>query len=209
MKFNILKEWFLKRAQLEEGLEIGAGSLSHKPGSEEYKVMNNLGEVTRSPEGDEQKKAKKLPMAVYKLLGVDPAIPGDDVSKPFDAEPLHHPCFDLPIVGGLMTPDEYSAKHAKYLCFHCKEEFVGDAAAIEHFGPTCQCKPLCQVSRADYETLQNTLKCYREEDTGLHRKLVSLRAEHADALRREEEKGYARGLKDGKQMYRGMDSHKE
>jgi len=37
---------------------------------------------------------------------------------------------------------------------------------------------------------------YREEDTDLHRELRRMESDHATALRREEEKGYARGLRD-------------
>jgi hypothetical protein len=37
------------------------------------------------------------------------------------------------------------------------------------------------------------------EDTELHREIYRLKADHATALRREEEKGYARGLRDARQ----------
>jgi len=37
MKFNISKEWLLKRAHLEEGLEIGAGGPIHQSdGGKDY-----------------------------------------------------------------------------------------------------------------------------------------------------------------------------
>jgi hypothetical protein len=39
---------------------------------------------------------------------------------------------------------------------------------------------------------------YQGEDTELHREIQRLQADHAVALRREEEKGYARGLRDAK-----------
>lgn len=44
--------------------------------------------------------------------------------------------------------------------------------------------------------LEAALRRYREEDTDLHRELARLRGEHRLALKREEEAGYARGLRD-------------
>lgn len=98
------------------------------------------------------------------------------------------------------TPSEYLEKHAKYLCFHCKEVFTSDIAATEHFGPSCQSKPLCQITREEWENNQRQLREYREDDAPIHREMVRLKDKHRDELRSEEEKGYSRGLKDGREL---------
>lgn len=47
------------------------------------------------------------------------------------------------------------------------------------------------------------LERYRWEDTDLHRQIHSIQAEHSAALRRAEEIGYDRGLRDGMKLKRG------
>jgi hypothetical protein len=46
--------------------------------------------------------------------------------------------------------------------------------------------------------MQDMVRRYQSEDTDLHREIYRMQADHATALRREEEKGYARGLEDAK-----------
>lgn len=56
--------------------------------------------------------------------------------------------------------------------------------------------PACQIDMTDVRAMENQLRQYREEDTVLHREIHRMQADHAVALQREEEKGYARGLND-------------
>jgi hypothetical protein len=81
-------------------------------------------------------------------------------------------------------------------CFHCDEVFTDHAAALEHFGESMCDDPACQIDMTDVRAMENQLRQYREEDTALHRELRRMESDHATALRREEEKGYARGLRD-------------
>lgn len=87
-----------------------------------------------------------------------------------------------------------------WTCFHCGETFPGDLAgsrkAREHFGPTPDRDPSCTISARKLRLLEDQLARYRSEDTDLHREIARLRSDHAAALRAEEEKGYARGLRD-------------
>ncbi len=68
--------------------------------------------------------------------------------------------------------------------------------ARAHFGPTPDRDPACTITARKLRLLEDELESYRHEDTALHREIAGLRADHAAALRREEEKGYARGLRD-------------
>jgi hypothetical protein len=85
----------------------------------------------------------------------------------------------------------------RWRCFHCDEVFIDETAAREHFGETLCADPACQIDMTDVRAMENQLRQYHEEDTVLHREIHALKADHAVALRREEEKGYARGLADG------------
>lgn len=93
-------------------------------------------------------------------------------------------------------------------CFHCDEYFTGAqrAAAAEHFGADQGAEPACKIAESDkglvgyIRELEGDLETCRQEDTPLHRRIGSLICEHATALRREEEKGYARGLRDGRAL---------
>jgi hypothetical protein len=85
-------------------------------------------------------------------------------------------------------------------CFHCDEVFHCPSAAAEHFGPTQDVKPACQVDVARVREVEEELARYREEDGPLHRELANQRAEHTQALRRAEEAGYSKGLRDGREL---------
>jgi hypothetical protein len=84
-------------------------------------------------------------------------------------------------------------------CFHCDEVFDEFEAARIHFGPTLFSEAACQIDAAALRELQAELTRYREEDTDLHRSIHAIQGEHATALRREEELGYARGLADARE----------
>lgn len=81
-------------------------------------------------------------------------------------------------------------------CFHCDAAFIDAKQAALHFGTKLRHDPVCQVSAERLRELELQLERYQEEDTDLHRQIYRMQAQHATALRREEEKGYARGLRD-------------
>ncbi len=97
-------------------------------------------------------------------------------------------------------PDTYPTPEHGWICFHCGEHFPGTMAgqckARLHFGASIHDEPKCQISAFRLRAMEAQLRRYREEDTDLHREIARLRSDHAIALRREEEKGYARGLRD-------------
>lgn len=96
--------------------------------------------------------------------------------------------------------ETYPTPEHGWTCFHCGENFPGtmsgQRAAQLHFGKSIHDEPKCQISARAVRVMEAQLCSYREEDTDLHRELASLKSDHASALRREEEKGYARGIKD-------------
>lgn len=90
-------------------------------------------------------------------------------------------------------------------CFHCDEVFHTEMEARNHFGSTEVSEPACLIKApgefALLQALRNAeaeLSRYRREDSDILRAMWSMQADHATALRREEEKGYARGLEDAK-----------
>lgn len=93
-----------------------------------------------------------------------------------------------------MTSDE---QRAAWRCFHCDEMFTDKGAALEHFGRSESADPACQINIKRFREMEELLARWQAEDTDLHRHIYRLNADHAVALRREEELGYARGLKDG------------
>lgn len=82
-------------------------------------------------------------------------------------------------------------------CFHCGEVFTEAEDARIHFGATLASDPACQINAEQVREMEDTLARFREEDTDLHREIYRLKSDHQIALRREEEAGYAKGLKDG------------
>ncbi|WP_197689302.1 hypothetical protein [Bradyrhizobium erythrophlei] len=90
-------------------------------------------------------------------------------------------------------------------CFHCDEVFTDEAAAREHFGISEMEIPGCKLNALEGGLLgivrrqEEQLEQYHREDTASYREFYALGADHYRALRSEEEKGYARGLKDARQ----------
>ena len=91
-------------------------------------------------------------------------------------------------------------------CFHCGETFTKAQArwARQHFGADEGALPVCQMRLPGEHQLLNALRNaeeelarYRAEDSDLMRALYAMQSDHAQALRREEERGYERGLADG------------
>ena len=93
-------------------------------------------------------------------------------------------------------------------CFHCDEVFMNGDEARLHFGNSLDALPVCQVDAAKLRELEqqlrdkeDQLRSYREEDTELHQQIRSIESQHDTAIRRAEESGYAKGLRDGKLLY--------
>lgn len=101
-----------------------------------------------------------------------------------------------------MSEETYLTPEHGWVCFHCGEHFPdnhgGWRAAQLHFGTSIHDEPKCQITARALRIMERDLRRYQEEDTDLHRELARLRSDHAIALRREEEKGYARGLEDAR-----------
>lgn len=92
-------------------------------------------------------------------------------------------------------------------CFHCDEVFTEREAAADHFGAQIGCADdvACKINATDgllvkmLREAQEELSAYHQEDNAAFRQFYSLGAEHAVALRRAEEAGYARGITDATQ----------
>lgn len=92
-------------------------------------------------------------------------------------------------------------------CFHCAATFTKaqERWAREHFGDDQEELPACQMRLPGEHHLltilrkaRRELKRYQAEDNDLMRAVYAMSADHAAALRREEERGYERGLADGR-----------
>jgi hypothetical protein len=88
----------------------------------------------------------------------------------------------------------------QWRCFHCDEIFTDREQACVHFGKSQLQKPACQIDVVEFRRTEDLMQLYAHEDTDLHREIHRLHAAHHTALQREEEKGYARGLKDGMEL---------
>lgn len=102
-----------------------------------------------------------------------------------------------------------SARKIHWRCFHCDATFTKaqERWAREHFGDDMGDLPVCKMRLpGEHELLSALRKAQRElrrfyaEDTDLIRAIYAMRADHADALRREEERGYEKGLADGRAL---------
>lgn len=99
-----------------------------------------------------------------------------------------------------------------WTCFHCGENFpgnlAGQKAAQQHFGAAVDAIPGCRLRmrKGEHSLLRRIRWLEKElgdlrarvqsEDTDKDREMYAMQASHAQALIREEEKGYARGLYD-------------
>lgn len=95
----------------------------------------------------------------------------------------------------------------RWRCFHCGDVFTQaqERWAREHFGADQDALPVCQMRLPGewhlltvLRKMEAELRSYREEDTDLWRSLHAMSADHAEALRREEERGYSKGLADAR-----------
>jgi len=92
-------------------------------------------------------------------------------------------------------------------CFHCGETFtlLQKRWAAEHFGRSELDTPVCLMRVSGEGSLltalrnaQEELDRRRAEDSDVIRAMHAMSADHAAALRREEERGYERGLRDAR-----------
>lgn len=86
----------------------------------------------------------------------------------------------------------------QWRCFHCDEVMTTVKAGLEHFGHNELCEPICTVPAAEVRRMECELDRYRADDSDKDREFYAFQAHHYQALMREEEKGYERGLRDGK-----------
>jgi hypothetical protein len=94
-------------------------------------------------------------------------------------------------------------------CFHCGEGFTRaqERWAREHFGRDESAEPVCLIRTAGESALLSALRKaedeladYRAEDSRIMRAMWAMACDHRQALIREEEKGYAKGLRDGQAL---------
>ena len=83
-------------------------------------------------------------------------------------------------------------------CFHCAETFTDKALAAEHFGKSEQQNPACQIDIGEYREMEARMIRYNEEDADCHRAMRQMENKHQIYLRRSEDDGYAKALKDTK-----------
>lgn len=108
-------------------------------------------------------------------------------------------CSCLPLGQTFGQPHaEVALNDLTWRCFHCDEVFTDRNAAMTHFGKSEHREAACTIDVARLRDLEDQLQSYRNEDTELYRQIARMQSDHATALRREEEKGYARGLEDAK-----------
>lgn len=91
-----------------------------------------------------------------------------------------------------------------WTCFHCGETFTTPGAARDHFGADSLAEPGCRIKAGEELGLlmalrkaEAELERYRAEDSDKDRQMAAMAADYGQALQREEEKGYERGLRDG------------
>lgn len=90
-------------------------------------------------------------------------------------------------------------------CYHCSELFLVEIDARNHFGATQDAEPACKIKMAGEFALLTALRNAEErlesrqsDDTDAIRAMHAMQSDHAQALRLEEEKGFARGVADVK-----------
>lgn len=64
---------------------------------------------------------------------------------------------------------------------------------------------MCQIFGKTVRAMEDEISRYRNEDTDLHRQIAHMQTEHNTALMRAEESGYAKGLRDGRELAPNVD----
>ena len=104
--------------------------------------------------------------------------------------------FDAARIRALTAENEALRRERGWRCFHCDEVFTTVEAATEHFGKYEDATPGCCIDLAEYRRMEQVDFAHRVEDDECSRTFHRMQADHLTALRREEEKGYERGLRD-------------
>jgi len=103
-----------------------------------------------------------------------------------------------------MKPDEQNKdsraagreEAVAWRCFHCDETFSDHESASAHFGTHERHAPACTIDAAEYRRMEKLQERFAEEDADCHRAMYRMQSEHQVALRRAEEDGYAKGVRD-------------
>jgi hypothetical protein len=116
---------------------------------------------------------------------------------------------DLPSRVEAATGAERRDRKIYWRCFHCGEGFTRaqERWAREHFGRDEGAEPVCLIRSAGESALLSALReaedelaSYRAEDSAVMRAMWAMQSDHRQALIREEEKGYERGLRDARAL---------
>jgi hypothetical protein len=106
-----------------------------------------------------------------------------------------------------LTANREPEKH--WRCYYCGEVCRSEVDARNHFGSPPGSEPACQIKAAgEFALLQalrnaeDQLARYRAEDSDVLRAMASMQCDHETALRREEERGYAKGVDDMREQNR-------
>jgi hypothetical protein len=99
----------------------------------------------------------------------------------------------------------YERPEHGWTCFFCGETFKTPGLARAHFGGDPLSMAGCQIKAGEERMLLGALReaeklldDYRRECDPESKRYYEMQADHAAALRREEEEGYERGLADGR-----------
>jgi hypothetical protein len=104
-----------------------------------------------------------------------------------------------------LSPAVAPDRRIHWRCFHCGETFTKAQRrwALQHFGADQGALPACQMRVPGEHHLLEYLRkaeaeldAYRQEDTELHRAIHAMASDHDRAIRRAEEDGYNKGLRD-------------
>jgi hypothetical protein len=109
--------------------------------------------------------------------------------------------------------ETYETPEHGWVCFHCGDHFpsdlAGQRAARDHFGAMSDAEPACRIKNGEERRLVQALRrqeaandhlrsVLHNEDSETDRAMTKMKHDHAAALRRAEEEGYARGLRDAR-----------
>lgn len=111
---------------------------------------------------------------------------------------------------GRFTIESSDAHHElSWRCFHCDEVFTDADKARDHFGDGEGCDPempACKLNELEggilklYREALAEIRSYQDETDLTSKYFYEMGCTHHQALIREEEKGYARGLRDGQNI---------
>jgi hypothetical protein len=98
----------------------------------------------------------------------------------------------------------------RWRCFHCDEVFTRERDAAEHFGSDQGALTACQIKGHENLLVQKLreqetlILSYLHEDATVLRAMAAMQSDHAQALRRAEEAGYDRGVRDAMALTREL-----